>query len=677
MAPGTPSQPETQNSDAANVVSTAHDKLERRTAERARENEEEDSDLRYKKKIKAASYDEEEIALSQIEATPETETTLAAPNWRDGLGEMEVVVGAERVQGTQNVYENEHCEHPSSYQKDEDADKSLNEETSPATKAAQRKSPTPGLESSQWAPQNSATRFRSNKSGPSKAQEEDLVTFLNGLYEEEERERHRTRTLMELLLKNVEGALRQPSEQAHDQGCQAVLDLTNDIKAFVKSSVVCSLKPHAVHVTRTHETQNKNTDTERPKGRNGPTTKGISDSRSPQVGPKKERKPQELPGPSVAGENVSLDEPASDQNKGTGNGQWTTVHAKRSKKLDHKKSYAAVASQPQHEKATPTKAPHAKTRNKEIPAINRRRVFVRLPENAPQRELHPLVVVQKVNRFFPVGKGIVTASTVRSGLSLSLTKSTSPEEVLAHEQQISQALGGQVEKDETYTVVKIRGVDSRMAVMDERNVLTQKTVSLEDDLYPDIERSFGSKPHSALWGEILEDDLKSTLRLTFSKEKMQSRPVHIALMGQRVKVEYPRARENKAPLCKRCWGQHFTKVCKGSPRCRTCGSEEHRSFEHPANKHAHCVNCGGQHPADSSSCPQALGTKTKRNPQPEPKNDAQAQRSDSEQTQQSQCPAPYRGMDVDEDDEHTGRHNDAPEHPVPWSGEDKTLTASW
>lgn len=683
MAPETAHKPVTVATDAASVVNPESKKFERHAAQHARELEEDNCDSRMKKKLRTTK-DNQEIAPAPMAATPETMTTMAAPSHCEGPGEMEGVDGMELVEETQIVHNKEQCEHPSSYQKDEDANKSQNEICSFTASVNKARSGTAGLNSSRWAPRTTGSQGQAilklndspssaiesphpKKTGQRKPQKGDLVSFLNEICEREERERHRTRKLMELLLVNVEDALREPSEQARGQGCQAVLDLTNSIKAFVKSSVVCSLKPQAVHVTRGTESPQESTDAATTEGQvnHKKKTEGVSASSPRSAAPEKAPRIATREPPAEAGNTLNPEK----ERKVT---PWAVVQTKRPKKATQKPSYAEAASHPQHDEAKSNQYTRAKPPVKETPAINRRRVFVRLPENAPQRELHPLVVVQRVNRHFPLGKGIETASTVRSGIALSLAKSTTPDEVLAHADQITHSLGGRVEKDETYMIIKVRGVDSRIVALDDNNVLTQRAVSLEKDLYPDIERAFGDKPHSALWGEILGDDHKSTLRLTFSKDSVRSRPGHIVLMGQRVKVDYPRTRENKAPLCKRCWAQHFTKECKGTMRCRTCGSEEHKSIEHPPDEPAHCVNCSERHPADSPSCPRALGNKARRRRQSEPNRRPQTQATspgetppehDTEMTESS-APEPGAGATTTEtQDDWSG---DGTQGPVPW-----------
>jgi hypothetical protein len=96
------------------------------------------------------------------------------------------------------------------------------------------------------------------------------------------------------------------------------------------------------------------------------------------------------------------------------------------------------------------------------------RVFVRLPEGSALRSAHPLFIVKKVNSAFPLGKGVETASFVRTGVALMPKPGTSAADLLQDKDKISKALGdGKVEGDEKWVVVKAHDLFTRMTTIDD------------------------------------------------------------------------------------------------------------------------------------------------------------------------------------------------------------------
>jgi hypothetical protein len=231
---------------------------------------------------------------------------------------------------------------------------------------------------------------------------------------------------------------------------------------------------------------------------------------------------------------------------------------------------------------------------------------VRLPEGSALRSAHPLFIVKKVNSALPLGKGVETASFVRTGVALMPKPGTSAEDLLQDKDKISKALGdGKVEGDEKWVVVKVHDLSTRMTTIDDAHQLGYRDVSIEQDVFPEVAEAFGTAPESGLWTRRQEGSATASVRLTFRAENMKDTPRTVVVMGSRLKVEYPATRGVRPPLCKKCWGLHRTEVCKDAPRCRQCGDTEHQSAAHPQEVESKCVNCGGQHAADSSLCPKA------------------------------------------------------------------------
>lgn len=245
--------------------------------------------------------------------------------------------------------------------------------------------------------------------------------------------------------------------------------------------------------------------------------------------------------------------------------------------------------------------------------VNSKRVFLRLPDDATQREQHPMIIVKTINSCLPENKGVATATHVRTGFALTLKPGTRPQEMVESRERIRSRLGsGHVELDERWTVVKIRNLERKINEVTDQGTMTLREVDIEGEIYPDLKDAFGTTPQSALWSDILPDG-KHALRLTFRGDEMTRRPANIVVMGTRASVLYPPRRQPKAPLCQRCWRQHPTRKCTQEGRtCRICGSGEHTGPHHPSNEAAHCVNCGGPHSADSPTCLKALEAKDKR-----------------------------------------------------------------
>jgi hypothetical protein len=232
------------------------------------------------------------------------------------------------------------------------------------------------------------------------------------------------------------------------------------------------------------------------------------------------------------------------------------------------------------------------------------RVFVRLPEDSPLRAAHPLYIVKTVNSILPLGKGVETATPVRTGIALSPKAGTTPEDLLLSKDKISTSLGnGIVERDENWVVVKIHDLPTQMIALNEDNTLTCREISIEGDIFPEAAKAFGATPETGCWARKQEGSLTASIRFTFREESMRNSPKSVVIMGTRLKVEYPMARGVRPPQCRKCWGLHRLDTCKAEPRCRMCGDSNHKTIEHPSDIPPNCVNCKGPHTADSPSCP--------------------------------------------------------------------------
>ena len=82
--------------------------------------------------------------------------------------------------------------------------------------------------------------------------------------------------------------------------------------------------------------------------------------------------------------------------------------------------------------------------------------------------------------------------------------------------------------------------------------------------------------------------------LTFDRTRIPE-TINVGYMKQTVKQYYDRPMR-----CQKCWEYGHTKNrCVKNERCKICGQETPHETCWPAR----CVNCGLDHPADSTKCP--------------------------------------------------------------------------
>lgn len=239
------------------------------------------------------------------------------------------------------------------------------------------------------------------------------------------------------------------------------------------------------------------------------------------------------------------------------------------------------------------------------PITNNKRILVRLSEISKLRDADAFIIAKQANTALPMGKNVETVAHTKTGLALSLQKGTHPSDILDNASvsaKLSKTLdNGTLEKDEKWVAVKVRGIPRRLRTTVEHDGVPVRETSLENDLRPEIERLFGATPVSMLWGANDPVSLTSTVRLIF-KDRLQVGPRTAALMGTRVRIDYPARQQAKVNLCPRCWQEHAGKKCSNEPCCRLCSSKDHSSPEHPENAPLCCARCQGSHAADSRAC---------------------------------------------------------------------------
>lgn len=425
----------------------------------------------------------------------------------------------------------------------------------------------------------------------------EMASFLEALYSQEERERMTTKALLAAFLNDVDSACDKAREGAGHHKCRTVEDITTQTKAFLKSVVVSQLGAKTVRIPEFQQPKSNShsggmtTNKPRAEAQQRKSPPAINDTHKGETPVKRTPSaPAPSKGPKTWAQVAGTIPP--------GRG------AKDPKKANHDDTARALPPKPQR------------------PAVNPRRVFLRLPDGAPQREQHPMFVVKAINSCLPPNLGVETATGVRTGFALSLQPGTTPQDVVNHSARVREKIvDGIIELDERWTVIKIRNLERKITDLDANGNLALREVHLEEEIYPDLVKAFGTTPESALWSDILLNG-KHAMRLTFKGDKMTNHPGQIAIMGTKATVHYPTKRAPKAPLCQRCWQQHHTRNCKGEPACRICASTNHRSAEHPATDAACCANCHGEHPADSPVCFQSLGRKAANKP---PNNNNQTQ----------------------------------------------------
>lgn len=119
-----------------------------------------------------------------------------------------------------------------------------------------------------------------------------------------------------------------------------------------------------------------------------------------------------------------------------------------------------------------------------------------------------------------------------------------------------------VEMDETWTIVKVHGLQQGVTAIGETGKLATRDVDITRGICPDLKREYGSLPETGMWSDTLCGDLTAVLRLTSKSDKLARKPKNITVPGVRASLEYPQTRTGKHPICKRRWKQHNTKDCK-------------------------------------------------------------------------------------------------------------------
>jgi hypothetical protein len=351
---------------------------------------------------------------------------------------------------------------------------------------------------------------------------------------------------------------------------QAVSRVIDDLKACMKASIVThlSFSAHAADFTRPNPDSSQD---------NWPTTS--------QAPPEQEKTP-------------ATKEPPHSLRRKT---EQKATYSPPKKDIKHAapKSYAELL-----RGATPEnlpKRPAQPLSSKRLSKTNR--VFVRLPEDSALRSVHPLFIIKTVNSVLPSGKEVETVSSVRTGVALSPKTGTTTDDLIHCKEKIEKALGGgRVEADEKWVIVKVHDLPTRVTILDDNNSLSSRDVTIEQDILPEIAGAFGAPPETAYWANVREGCPTASVRLAFREEGLKDSPRTVVLMGARLKVEYPVSRGVRPHQCRKCWGLHRTEGCKDAPRCRLCGDPNHRTAEHYGGT-MKCVNCNGQHAADSPSCP--------------------------------------------------------------------------
>lgn len=454
-----------------------------------------------------------------------------------------------------------------------DTNEEQNDHTQNAShKLAEAGLPARSLKHSKWA----QTSLEDN---PQTSELGEMSTFVNELYSQEEKERQKTKRVLLDFMADIDDACGKACADASKQRCPTVGNIAADMKAFAKSAVASQLGATTLRII---------------------SPKTSIPSGGQDIKPKRKQDPP-----------LQLQEGHMNERRG---------HDTRERKppantARKQKSWAQVAAtdKPQQHEAKQgqsNRLQHALPQKPRSATVNPKRIFLRLPDDAAQREQHPLFIIKAINACLPPNCGVETATSVRTGFALTLKAGTTPQDIMSQQTSICAKIGnGVLELDERWIVVKVRNIERMLTDLSDQGQITLREVDIAEEIYPDLEKAFGTTPQSALWGDILLDG-KHSLRLTFRESEMTRRPSQIAILGSWSKVIYPPRRQPKAPLCQKCWKQHTTANCTSEKEvCRKCGSPEHKSMNHPPDILPSCVNCQGQHPANSPSCPEALSQK--------------------------------------------------------------------
>ena len=246
----------------------------------------------------------------------------------------------------------------------------------------------------------------------------------------------------------------------------------------------------------------------------------------------------------------------------------------------------------------PTSAPQA------LPSVPRkadRRLFVRLGEESPYRQMSPHEVAKKVLLSLPADTKITTVQRTATGLAIVPARPQDAVTLVKHAEAVASTLGAATaEQASHWRTVAIYDCPRRLRTLAEDGK-TMTTRDLQEvELAGELATVFNAPPKRLFWARN-----GTTLVVSFLATELPTLPRDPYLFCTRVQLrELPR--KQRSAQCTRCWAFHREEHCGRQQVCKVCTSREHTT--HPTEKEAcrcppRCANCAGPHLSDSPACP--------------------------------------------------------------------------
>ncbi|KAL5606770.1 uncharacterized protein BROUX77_003963 [Berkeleyomyces rouxiae] len=235
--------------------------------------------------------------------------------------------------------------------------------------------------------------------------------------------------------------------------------------------------------------------------------------------------------------------------------------------------------------------PKPKTKTPTTEEEKKVRVFVRGP--AAANEADASKEIAKVLGGKPTE---IQVKKVNSGWAFYTTKGAVSAEKL---NRVKEACGAKAcEIDKRWMHARITGL-SDFYVVGGNGPVTKKN---EEWFIGQITEQTGGEVKSIKWQFATEKYMDATLRIAGDLPEGQTLPNSVKFEGSSNPATVKKCRTPSLPLCRTCWATHPTAGCKEKPRCRLCGSADHREGQH-AGYRAACIVCKApDHSAGDPAC---------------------------------------------------------------------------
>jgi hypothetical protein len=277
-------------------------------------------------------------------------------------------------------------------------------------------------------------------------------------------------------------------------------------------------------------------------------------------------------------------------------------------------TYAQQAARPAPPLPPPTQHKTALARKAERTPPKTRtdtRLFLRISQDHPAREAGSFAMLTAIKRLLEAdSKALREVQEVKTGFALC----TSSPEALATLNTYTDAIlqlvpGSTLEAQQQWTSYRLHNIPRTVRTLDTNLQITNSPVTdevlgelIHDATGQGLVRAVETRASS-------EAALHTTTWLAcFRTEGHSPLPRTLRILGT-VVIASAFVSKPKAIQCTRCYQWHNSRECIRPQRCRLCGANhpeaEHTSQCNTSQPHScppRCLNCGGPHTADDSTC---------------------------------------------------------------------------